>query len=176
MQLTPSRRLVCLVVLLGCLVFLMGWFGSLAPAPEMGAYPDEAALGSNYGAWVGEKTSLTGEVVETDPLTVATGDGSGGHLRLRVTETDRRPSPGDRLAVFGVVESDRTIRAETAYVVPSSRYGYMYGVSFVAGLWVLGRLVRTWRFDRGMWSLKPRSESFAARRWIRNRTTEDRNA
>lgn len=157
MKVTPGRRLIGIFLLLGCLFGLLVWFGSLAPAPAVGAYPDDTNLGTNYDAWVGEKASLTGEVVETDPLTIVAEYSAGERIRLRVTGTDLQPAPGDRLTVFGVVKPDRTLHVQTAYIVPSSGYTYMYTVSFIAGLWVLGRLVRTWRIDRQTWSLEPRS-------------------
>jgi hypothetical protein len=50
--------------------------------------------------------------------------------------------------VFGVVSPDRTIGAENAFVVPAVGPLYARGISFLAGLWVLFRVVRRFRFDR----------------------------
>ncbi|KAB1198972.1 hypothetical protein GJR99_11980 [Haloferax sp. MBLA0078] len=123
----------------------------------MGAYPSSTEMGTEYDAWVGEQASLAGTVVETDPVTITDEYRAGEHVTLQVVGADVDAQQGDRLAVFGVVEEDHTIRALNAYTVPPSNYLYMYAVSFVAGVWVLGRLVRTWRLDWASWSLEPRS-------------------
>ncbi|WP_411967241.1 hypothetical protein [Haloferax sp. YSSS75] len=174
---TPVRRLVGIVVLLGCLLGLMIWFGSLGPASEVGAYPDEDQLGTEYDSWIGKEVSFTGTVISTEPLTIATEYGDRSQIQLRVTGTSIDAQEGDRLAVFGVVEPNHTIQALNAYTIPASNYLYMYVVSFLAGLWVLGRLVRTWRLDWETWTLVPRATPLTlGDLHIRNRTTEDRDA
>ncbi|WP_416840388.1 hypothetical protein [Haloferax sp. DFSO52] len=162
MQDTPVRRLVAILVLLGCLLGLMIWFGSLAPDPAVGAYPSTTELGIEYDVWVGEQASLTGTVIETDPLTIVAEYGSGEQVRLKVTGAAIDAQQGDTLAVYGVVEPNHTIRALNAYTIPASNYLYMYVVSFLAGVWVLGRLIRTWRIDWGSWSLEPRAKPLQA--------------
>ncbi|KTG19441.1 hypothetical protein AUR66_18100 [Haloferax profundi] len=123
----------------------------------MGAYPSESELGTEYDVWIGEETSLTGTVVETEPLTIVAEYGTGEKLRLQIVGADLDAQRGDSLVVFGVVEEDHTIRALNAYTTPASNYLYMYVVSFLAGVWVLGRLIRTWRLDCENWSLEPRT-------------------
>ncbi|MCO8265165.1 hypothetical protein NKF06_00825 [Haloferax sp. AB510] len=151
----PRRRVLGILVLLGCLFGLMVWFGSLAPAPGVGAYPGSEELGTDYDAWVGDQVSLTGTVIDTDPLTISAEYGAGEQVRLRVTDAAVDAQQGDSLSVYGVVEPDRTIRSLNAYTVPPGNYLYMYAVSFLAGLWVLGRIIRSWRLDE-TWSLVPR--------------------
>ncbi|KAB1187485.1 MULTISPECIES: hypothetical protein [Haloferax] len=178
MPTTSVRRLVGILVLLGCLFGLLVWYGSLAPNPSVGAYPDSEDLGPEYDAWVGEQTSLTGTVVETDPLTIVSEYGTGELLRLQVTDADVDAQQGETLALYGVVEPDNTIRALNAYTVPSTNYVYMYGVSFLAGLWVLGRLARDWRLDWKTWSLEPRESPLSLRRGLvdTRQSTEDHDA
>ncbi|WP_411964474.1 hypothetical protein [Haloferax sp. YSMS24] len=172
----PRLRLVGIVILLGCLFGLMVWFGSLTPAPEVGAYPGEEQLGTNYDAWTGDKASLTGTIVDTDPLTISAEYGTVEHVQLQVSGADVQAQEGDRLAVYGVVEPDHTIRTLNAYTVPSANYPYMYTVSFLAGLWVLGRLVRTWRIDWETWSLEPRTDPLRLSNVATRSQTEDHDA
>ncbi|KAB1193261.1 hypothetical protein GJR96_07295 [Haloferax sp. MBLA0076] len=174
MPTTQRRRALALLVLLGCLFGFVVWFGSLTPDPAVGAYPESVHLGSDYDAWVGERTSLTGVVTDTDPLTIVTG---GGATELRVTDTDVDAHEAERLAVYGVVEPDHTVRALNAYTVPPGNYTYMYAVSFLAGLWVLGRLVRDWRVNVETWSLASRSTPRnVTERLDRTEQTEDHDA
>lgn len=177
MQQLPVRRLAGIVVLLGCLLGLTIWFGSLASAPEVGAYPDEDQLGTDYDSWVGKEASLTGTVVDTDPLTIVAEYGTDSQIRLRISDTAVDARQGDRLAVFGVVEPNHTVRALNAYTIPPANYLYMYVVSFLAGLWVLGRLVRTWRLDWETWSLVPRITPLTlGDLHSQDQTTEDHDA
>ncbi|WP_042665023.1 hypothetical protein [Haloferax sp. ATB1] len=173
----PSRRrIVGILVLLGCLFGLMVWFGSLAPTPEVGAYPGSEELGTDYDAWVGDQVSLTGTVTDTNPLTISAEYGAGEHVRVRVTNAAVDAQQGDSLSVYGVVEPDRTIRSLNAYTVSPANYLYMYAVSFLAGLWVLGRIIRSWRLDE-TWSLVPRETPLGIRDIApRPKHTEDHDA
>ncbi|UVE50744.1 hypothetical protein KU306_02310 [Haloferax larsenii] len=153
---TPMRRLAGLLVLLGCLFALMVAFGTLSPNPEVGAYPEDEHLGANYGAWVGEKANFWGTVVKTNPTVVENTFDDGKVIRLRLSDTDTEVHLGDSVAVFGVVEPNHTLRVLNMYVIPATNFTYMYTVSFAAGVWVLVRLVRTWRIDPQSWSLEPR--------------------
>jgi hypothetical protein len=47
-----------------------------------------------------------------------------------------------------VLTVDRTVRATIVVTVPGRNLLVMYLVSFLAGLWVVARLVRDWRVDR----------------------------
>jgi hypothetical protein len=49
--------------------------------------------------------------------------------------------------LFGTLTDSETIRASNSFAVPPSGAVYTYSISFLAGLWVLVRLVRQWRFD-----------------------------
>ncbi|WP_244877439.1 hypothetical protein [Haloferax prahovense] len=152
---SPRRRIVGILVLLGCLFGLMVWFGSLAPAPEAGAYPGAEELGTDYDAWVGDQVNLTGTVIDTDPLTISAEYGAGEQVRLQISNAAVDAQQGDTLSVYGVVEPDRELSSLNAYTVPPANYLYMYAVSFLAGLWVLGRIIQSWRLDE-TWSLAPR--------------------
>ncbi|SEM02149.1 hypothetical protein [Haloferax larsenii] len=163
---TPMRRLAGLLVLLGCLFAFTVAFGALSPNPAVGSYPDGKHLDADYDAWVGEKTEVWGTVVQTDPLVIEDEFGAGESIRLELTGTTLDPQLGERVAVFGVVQPGHTLRVVNAFTIPATNFTYMYLVSFGAGLWVLTRLVRTWRVDRRTWSLEPRPTPLSWRRLL----------
>lgn len=144
-------RLLALAVLLSLLALLAVWSGTLAPAPGLGAYPTEDDLGTEYAAYVGDPAQVSGVVVATDPVVLdaayegyADGGYRTGELRLTVTDLETPVTTGEHLQVFGTVRPDRTLAATDAVVVPDRNYLYTYLVSFLAGCWVLARLVRGW--------------------------------
>lgn len=154
---TTVRSRVAVVVGLVALLFgLAAWFGSLGPAPELGSYPSETHLAADYERYLGERVTVDGRVVDTAPVTIVAEYGAGGHVRLTITDLSMDVTEGERLRVHGVAERDYTVRAIDAISVPQSGRWYAWTVSFLAGLWVLGRLVRYWRLDTAEWTLRPR--------------------
>ncbi|RDZ35275.1 MULTISPECIES: hypothetical protein [Haloferax] len=162
---TPGQRVAGIIVLVVCLGGLLIWFGSLAPNPAVGAYPGGHELGTNYDAYLDESVVVGGIVVETDPLTIAVEYGVDEVIELRVVDenTQLEATQGDHVTLFGTAKPDQTVIIEHAYAVPGEQYLYMYLVSFGGGLWVLTRIVRTWRFDRNTWSLVPDDENSVTR-------------
>lgn len=147
-----------LATVLGLLALLFGlgvWYGSLAPAPDLGAYPEQEDLAADYPRYVGEYATVDGRVIATEPVTIAAEYGGGEPLELRIVGLSTSVEAGDHLRVYGLVEPDRTIRAANAFTVPRTGRLYMVAVSFLAGLWVLGRILRQWRLDRATWALVP---------------------
>jgi hypothetical protein len=152
---SPRARTVLLVLVLGAQFGLLVWHGSLDPAPQVGDYPDEADLVVDYDRYAGDRVTVAGTVVGTSPPVVELRSG-GDSIRVTVRDLSVPAERGDRLRVYGVAESGRTVRAISAFTVPRWGLWYTYAVSFVAGLWVLGRLVRHWRIDREAVGLAPR--------------------
>lgn len=150
-------------VLLALLFGLCVWHGSLAPAPELGDYPDGRDLAGQYGAYVGDRATLSGQAVAAEPVTVVVTSGAGDPLRLTVTDLSVPVREGETVWVYGVVESERTIRATDAFTVAPGGTRYALSVSFLAGLWVLARIGRHWRFDAGDWALEPRDRASDSR-------------
>lgn len=157
------RRVVAIICLVGLLSALGVWYGGLSPAPEAGDYPDENDLGGTYSRYLGDRAMLSGRVTETTPVVLVTEYGAGETLRLTVTNLSLSAANGDRLRVYGVVEPNHTIRAVDAYTQPPRAYWYASTVSFLAGLWVLGRVVRYWRLDTSDWTFEPRSKPVTPR-------------
>jgi hypothetical protein len=155
---SAPARAAGVVVLLAGLFGLAVWFGSLAPAPAVGAYPTGEDLGGDYDRYVGERAVVAGPVVETDPLVVAVADGDGSPVRYRLVGAGQSLDHGDDLWAFATVEPDHTLRVERSVVLTPAGQGYARGISLLAGLWVLARVVRDWRVDRTAAGLVPRSE------------------
>jgi hypothetical protein len=142
-----ARRLRLVVVLVALLFGLCVWYGTYGVAPGLGAYPTEQVVGPTPGEYVGDSVVLSGAVVETDPVELRVRYGGGTQRTLTVIEVQTPVEPGDQLRVFGPLVDEDTVRATRTLAVPPSGYLYTYAVSFLAGVWVLIRLVRQWRLD-----------------------------
>jgi hypothetical protein len=109
--------------------------------------------------------AVGGRIVDTDPVVIDTWHDGEDLTRLTVVGLD--PDVGVRegatLRVFGTVEPDRTLRAANAFVVPPIGRWYSWSISFLAGLWVLGRIVRRFRIDRVEWGLVRRERPLSVR-------------
>lgn len=159
-------RFVAILVLLGILPGLMIWYGSLAPAPAAGEYYGTDQLTSDYAQYHGERVVVSGPVLSTNPVVIDAVEGPITY-RLTITNVGSPLSKGEYLSVYGVVLEDRTIRAITAYTVPQRGFWYAYVTSFVAGFWVLGRLLSHWRLNRDPLGLTPRETPLDVRATVR---------
>jgi len=163
MGLSRSGRFVLVIFLLAALFALLVVGGiDRPPAPELGDYPDGDQIASQSEEYRGEQVMFWSHVVATDPLEVKTfyeTDRGVETLRLRITGVDSTVTAGDRLQIFGVLTGPRTVRTTNIVVHPRRGIWYSLGISFLAGLWVLGRIVVHWRVDVGTGALVPRSKS-----------------
>jgi len=164
-------RTGAVVALLAVLFGLCVWFGTLAPAPEVGAYPDSDDIGPSPTEYVGTDVEIGGRVVATEPVVVELSYGTASR-RVTVTDVSHPVTEGDTLRVFGTLTDSETIRASNSFAVPPSGAVYTYSISFLAGLWVLVRLVTQWRVDsrRG---LVRRTRTLRAVRWLRHRVSPE---
>lgn len=98
-------------------------------------------------------------------------------MQLTVTDLTIPVTEDEELRVYGVVEADHTIRAIRAFTVPPTGQWYAWAVSFLAGIWVLARLIRYWRIDPTDWTLTPRATALGllhdGRSSSSNRTEDD---
>ena len=161
MQLSVRGRAVAVLGLLTLLVVLAVWYGSLGPSPAFGAYPGQDELANNYQNYLGAQVTLGGRVVATNPVVILANTGPGTAIRLTVTDLSTPVTTGTKLRVYGVAEADHTIRAINAFSVPRSGHWYAWTISFVAGLWVLTRLIRYWRFNPTDYTLVRRATPLA---------------
>lgn len=137
---SPRMRVALLALLVVSQAGLLVWFGiddqrlSVRELADAGDDP------------VGETVVVTGTVVDTNPVRVRI-DGMPGSESVTVQGVDRRVSVRDHVQVRGYVTGHRAVRAERAIVVPWWGQWYAWSISLLAGLWVLGRVVRQWTFD-----------------------------
>lgn len=162
-----SRRVVARALAAAVLVaVLAGLFvaaGTDAPDPGAHDYPDEDDVGPDRAAYVGQRVTLGGRVVGTDPLRMEVTHGVHGAFTVTVTGVDREAAEGDHISVFGTLEDESTVAAERVVLREPWEIRYMYAVSFVGGVWVLARTLRRWRFDGDRLAFVPREEPPSAR-------------
>ncbi|MFO7791474.1 MAG: hypothetical protein R6W73_00645 [Candidatus Saliniplasma sp.] len=148
-------RKSAIVVLLVVLVILFVWSGSAGPEPEKGHYPSSKDVVMDYEDHVGEEVEIGGKVLDADPLTIEVEYGDESVL-LEVINVDEDVEEGDRVSVFGTLRDDNTITAENVIVRPLINWYYMYGVSAVAAIWLLFRLITQWEYTSK--GFRPREE------------------
>lgn len=162
---SPWRRVLVLGLLLSGLFGLAVWYGTLEPAPSAWDLPDAEDLDRDRDRYVGERVQVRGDVVQLDPVVIHADYGVSGDVRLRIVglDTSIPLREGIALWVYGVAEADLTVRSNNAFTVPGRGIWYTYMVSFLAGLWVLARIVRHWRFDPSSLALVRRTEPLRVR-------------
>jgi hypothetical protein len=142
---TRRRRLGALLVV-GCLLGVVLVGAGTIPVVDLTA---------DYDSHVGERVQVAGPVVDTDPVRI---DNDGIVLTVvGVESVSKEPTErGDNLVVYGTVDSDRTITAHDVVVRSPWEFQYLYGISLVGALWVVGRFLRGWRFSVGRLAFEPR--------------------
>lgn len=175
MVLRVVLRGLVVLALLGGLFGLGVWFGSLPYDPASGALPGVDLLAKDYDRFEGHEVDVGGRVVSTDPVVIVAEPDAGGELRLTVVDLDEsvRVREGVDLRVYGVAEADHTVRALNAYTVSPIGLWYAWSVSFLAGLWVLGRIGRYWRVDWRTVTLVRRDTPLPWRAWLGAREAAD---
>ena len=159
---TPRSRAVALLVLFALLVGLFVLSGAGEPDPDQHAYPDGDHLALEYERYVGEQAGVSGAVVSTDPVVIETGPPGEG-IALTVEGVEEPVEEGQALRAFGEVQEGQVLAAEETLVREPWELAYMYVVSFLAGLWVLVRLLRGWRIEWNAVGLEPRAEPLTIR-------------
>ena len=150
------RRVGAAVVLVFVLAGLLVWAGTLSPADAPRDVPDEDEIGPEPEAYVGERVTLSGTVVGTDPVVIDIEYGTGETFTVTVDGIDNPVAAGDVVTASGRLEDSSTLTAERVIVREPWELWYMYSVSFLAGLWMLGRTLRRWRFDTDVLAFVPR--------------------
>lgn len=153
---SPFSRGVVVVLALAGLVGLYSWYATLSPLPAMGTYPGPAQFLSIPDPYLGEQVATGGRVVGTNPLVLEL-PGQPGTPRLTLTHTSLAASEGAKVRAFGVLTGPRTIAVTNAFVVPQQGLWFTWTVSFLAGVWVLARIVRDWTIEREPAGLVPRN-------------------
>lgn len=154
---TRSARLTALLIC-GLILFgtLIAAGATLAPDPARNDFPNEDDLIAGDVA-PGDRVTIGGRVVSTDPLVFEADPELGEPIEFTITNVDTAVSIGDEIVVHGTLTDERTIRATGSYTREPWELYYMYAVSALAGLWVLGRFLRGWAFDRSTVGFRPRA-------------------
>jgi len=165
MELSRPQRFGLICLLLTALFGLLILGGiDRPPAPELGAYPGADDIATQPDEYHNQRVSFGGDVVSTDPVIVeAVYETQHGlaTIRLRITDLEPTVTDGDRLQIFGVLLDAETVRATNVVVVPRTDLWYAWSISAIAGLWVLGRLLRHWTIDTNSGAVIPRNDPIA---------------
>jgi len=151
-----GRRLLAIGLLLGLLFGLSVWHGTLAPNATDGRFPGPEAIAADGDSLVGDRVTVWGTVVATDPIVIET-EPRGEPVRFTLTgQAVAGARAGGSVGVHGRLQSATTVAVERALLQEAWELRYLYVISFVAGLWVLGRFLRGWRVDLTTLSVSPR--------------------
>jgi hypothetical protein len=149
-------RLLAFVMLAAVLFATLLWAGTLSPNPAMNTYPDEDQVAQNPDPYVDHPVSLAGTVVSTEPLIIETVPDTGDPFRVTLQNLDQPVAVGDEISAFGTLDDSETLTVDSATVRSPWEFTYMYVISFLGGLLVLGRLATQWRFDTTHLAFRPR--------------------
>lgn len=156
-------RFAALLLLLGLLVVLFVWAGTIEADPADNNYPGTGDILENPDEYVGDRVSVSGTVIDTDPLTIEDETVPGETITFVIDGADVDPAVGDEVIVYGTLQPDNRVDAiNTVHREPWEAV-YMYIISFLGGLWVLARLVNGWTVDTATWSIVPRTEPLVIR-------------
>lgn len=106
-----------------------------------------------------------GIVQDADPVVIRV-DTTDRTERVTITAATIEPELGDKVRVYGTLVEPATIDAHTAFVVPQQGRWYAWGISFLAGLWVLARLIRHWTVEWSTLGFEPRTEPLTVRKGV----------
>jgi len=153
-----GRRLLVVTLLVGLLVGLSVWHGTLVPDAADGRYPGPEAIAIDGDTLAGNTVTVWGTVVATDPVVIKT-EPRGQRVRFTLLgEPTADASIGAEIGAHGTLQSPTTVAVDRALFQAPWELRYLYSISFVAGLWVLGRFLRGWHLDGTTLSVQPRSQ------------------
>jgi len=152
---SPRWTLLWSLLLLICVLGgLFLWAGTLDPNIQNHRYPDSADVAANPELYVGASVEVSGTVIETNPAIITVTSGTETQ-NLEITNVEKPISEGETVFVFGTLQDTNTIEANSVVSRTALAERYMLIVSFVAGLWVLARLIKDWEFGPDKSLLKP---------------------
>ena len=162
---TARGRTGAVILLLAGVAVLCPVYAAQPVNPEMGVYPDEEKFIQSPEQYLSEAVTTGGDVQQVSPLVIEVETTQGKH-DVTITDSEVRPDVGDKVRVFGTLTDPRTIQSQYAFVVPSSGQWYAWSVSFLAGLWVLARLIAHWTVDVSRLRFQRRAEPLSTRRLL----------
>lgn len=176
MSSTRTRALLIgllLTVLLGQFV----WHGTLAADPADNRFPDNDELAADHLS-PGDRVVIAGSTHAVGPESVAIDLYGQPEMIVDGGQLEGDPAVGEDVWLYGTLtatdpetatESETELQSadqEASYVVETHyaivrapwEITYLYGVSALAGLWVLVRFLRGWRIDWEAWGFVPAAE------------------
>jgi len=148
-------RLLAVLCLLAVQVSLFPLYAQQPIDPAEHVYPEGPDVASDPAAYIGERVEITGIVQRTEPLVVRV-ETAEGSMTVMVANHGLSPERGAKVRVFGTLTAAGELRATDGFVVPQRGRWYAWGISFLAGLWVLYRLVVHWRVKAATLGFVPR--------------------
>ncbi len=143
---TANGRIFGILLLLTGLAVLCPLYAQQPVNPELGVYPDDDEFGETPEQYIGDTVVTGGIVQQVSPLVIEI-ETTQGPQELMIVDTALRPEVGDKVRVFGILTATGTVRSLNGFAVPRTGRWYAWGISFLAGLWVLTRLIRHWTVD-----------------------------
>lgn len=162
--------LVCLLFVAQAALFPL--YATQPVNERAGMLPNEEEIVENPDRYIGQRVEVTGIVETVAPLVVRV-EAAGETHEITITDTSLNPAVGDKIRLTGTLRTPRTIRAANGFVVPERGRWYAWGISFLAGLWVLGRLIRHWTINRAMLGFEPRGAPLSLKDMGRTDGTEE---
>lgn len=163
MQFSPPARFLTIAILLVLLAGLFVWAGMIEPNPTHNNYPGATDIHENPDQYINEKVRVGGTVTSIDPLTIKGEPVPGETVSFVIEDATTDVSAGAHLTIFGTLQQDNHVTAINTYHRQPWELYYMYIVSFLAGLWVLARLLNRWRVDTTIWGIVPRTSPLLRR-------------
>lgn len=154
----PAIRGSIITILLLLIVGFLVWGGTMTPDPSLNNFPGGNEVGPNPERYVGDRVTLDGSVVSTDPVVIEVTYDLDATRRVTLHQFDESVEPGQRVTAFGFLTDRSTLTVERGLVQSSWERYVMYGISALAGLWVLTRLLRHWHLDVSTLTVRPRGD------------------
>lgn len=154
-------RLLMVVLLVLVLGSVFVWYGTLTYDPARNDFPEDENVAPTPEAYVGDRVTLHGMIVDTDPTQLEImNDGESWIVTLENADTalirGDDLGPGSYVAVHGTLSDDETLETDRVTTREPWEETYMYAISLVGSLWVLGRVLTGWQIDRDRLAIVPR--------------------
>ena len=169
---TRRARIAAVGLLLLVHVVLFPAYGAQPVNEDAWVLPGPDEFTATPDAYVGDRVATTGIVETTSPLVLRVTT-TRGPQRITIVGFAATPDVGDKVRVYGTLTEPGRIDAHNGFVVPQRGSWYAWGISFLAGLWVLARLLRHWTVDIKTLGFRPRAEPLTVSRVIGRVTTRE---
>ncbi len=166
-MITSRRARIIVVVLLLCgHAILLPHYPQQPRNPDAWVLPRSGEFIESPDQYIGDRVVTGGIIQRVSPVVIEITTRTGSH-ELTITGGNwAAPAVGDKVRVYGILTGPRTIRAINGFVVPQEGLWYTWSVSFIAGIWVLFRLIRDWQLSWTTLSFRPRDAELSIQNWL----------